>query len=138
LEKSKIQFCSQDCYKKSRRRTTECSWCKKQFHPQRLSQYFCSIKCFSEWRKKKKRTEFWYENGYKVLSLGDGRGIKEHIKIMQDQIGRNINRKNEIVHHKNGMRDDNRPENLELMSRKQHASYHRNKEKSHGKDFFGR
>ena len=44
----------------------------------------------------------------------------QHRVVMEEQIGRPL-RKNENVHHKNGVRDDNRPENLELWVKTQPA-----------------
>lgn len=52
---------------------------------------------------------------------GDGRAGKykyEHRLIMEQMIGREL-LGIENVHHKNGVRNDNRPENLELWSRRQ-------------------
>jgi hypothetical protein len=39
--------------------------------------------------------------------------VMEHIKVMAEAIGRPV-LPDETVHHRNGVRDDNRPENLEL------------------------
>lgn len=46
--------------------------------------------------------------------------VMEHILVMENYIGRYITR-DEVVHHINKIRDDNRIENLKLMTFKEHA-----------------
>ena len=78
----------------------------------------------------------WYENGYKVLYDGTKHGIKEHRYVMENEIGRKLE-PGEIVHHINENVADNRIENLILMTKGEHSSYHRKKEKADGKHLFG-
>lgn len=56
------------------------------------------------------------------MSRKDGY-VMEHRLIMEAHIGRFIER-NEVVHHINHIRSDNRLENLQLMSFQEHAGLH--------------
>lgn len=49
--------------------------------------------------------------------------VMEHVLIMENHIGRYL-KNDEVVHHKNKVRDDNRIENLQLMTFKEHAALH--------------
>lgn len=134
------KFCSKKCSNKNRetKKDTKCPQCGKTFKTTRNK--FCCKECavkFMKINKINKKNGFWYENGYKVLYVEGDKSIKEHIKVMQDFIGREIN-KNEIVHHINEIKDDNRLENLQLMTKGEHSSLHRKKEIENGKKLFKR
>lgn len=69
---------------------------------------------------------YWFQQGYKVIENlieTNGKKVSEHRKIMQDYLGRKL-LSNEVVHHKNENRSDNRIENLELLTSSEHSKLH--------------
>ena len=115
-----------------------CQNCEKEFFSKN-NQYkigwgrFCSVKCSSQMENNPRWNggrRISYQ-GYVMVkmpshSASDSNGyVREHRLIMEKQIKRQLN-PSEVVHHINGLKQDNRPENLRLFSSNaEHRRCHR-------------
>lgn len=99
----------------------------------------------TEFEKGHKRTPFgknhWnYKNGkykfqgYLMVLRINGKGyIKNHLLVAEEKLGRSLT-KEEVVHHIDGLRDDDRPENLWIFpNNKSHGLYEGNLHKTYKK-----
>jgi HNH endonuclease len=123
------KVCSKDCqalYLRSSDTTFICGHCGKET-PYKYnkssqgfvhSQRFCTKACADA----AQRTGFIEKHGYRIFTI-KGKQYAEHRLVMEQVLGRKLHPE-ETVHHKNGDRLDNRPENLELWAGR-HGRGHR-------------
>ncbi len=91
---------------------------------------FCSKECTHKHQRTKtgKLSHRWKGgrckmSGYWHIKIGYKNYRREHVLKMEEKIGRRIYA-HECVHHINGIKTDNRIENLQLMSRSDHSRLH--------------
>lgn len=63
---------------------------------------------------------------YKMIKV-DGKNVPEHRHIIEQHLSRKLS-DDEVVHHINGDKKDNRIENLQVMTKKEHLQFHHNNE----------
>ena len=118
----------------------ECPNCKRIFRPLRKTSHYCCKRC--SWDNNggsNRKPESWWMNskGYiegKIwLPDGKQRRVKQHRWIIECQIGRRLNPQ-EDIHHLNGIKSDNRVENLQLIHHSGHTTLS-NKNRTHRKGY---
>jgi hypothetical protein len=127
----------------------KCPTCKKRFYKKRNysrkyweRQRYCSLICSKTWfergtkpkgrgnRGKRGSENANYRGGriinkvgyVLVLLVGTNHYQYEHRKVMENFLGRKLKR-NESIHHINGIRSDNNLENLLLMKKREHDRF---------------
>lgn len=116
-----------------------CIRCGKKFRKTQQGQKYCSNDCAHKARKKYLNIPDCLENADRKLDKTIGYVriycpmhkkantwgyVYEHILVAEQTIKREL-LSDEVVHHKNGIRWDNRPENLQVMTKYEHGKLNR-------------
>jgi hypothetical protein len=133
----KGRFCSAECAIASRKgvllgiqpqlrrgKWRKCPACSKSFYscPSRLHVKHCSRRCAFGERQPD-------SSGY--LRSWDRRNTREHRVVVEKHLGRRL-RRDEHVHHLNGVKTDNRLENLVVLTASEHSKLHVQQRRKNG------
>lgn len=109
-----------------------CAECGAAFRPARDSARYCSRPCARKknggWNRSADGQTWWtnakgYIEGRVTMQDGSVRRVKQHRWLMENYLGRKLGAR-EQVHHVNGDKQDNRIENLIVITDSEHSIHH--------------
>lgn len=129
----KAKFCSKKCFQEYtkkqtvRKNTKICLVCGKAFVPKHPKSpgLFCSYKCrgIADRKERVERSGYWYKIKIDHPRATSQGYVAEHVLVMEKSIGRYLT-DDEVVHHKDRNRKNNKLSNLRLMLNRDHKSLH--------------
>ena len=113
--------------KKIDKKGRKCLTCSKIFlvYPSSPQKY-CSQSCAARRQGRGYNSPYWkggrayrQKGGYVRVYISPKKYMQEHRAVMEKHLGRKL-KSTEAVHHRNGVKDDNRIDNLEIVTKPHH------------------